>query len=460
MPGRKRYRPVAARCARIAGRACRDSTAASRAQCRPARNLPRRAGLRARTRSGSSSSNPRAAASARATTSSATATSRGVRSRVSDPAGPEPDAGDARADPSHSSRDRRVASSSWSARPETHTSPKLRTVAPRASTSRSRCVTWWPRRTASSAWAVPRMPPPTMVTRMVDRPFTSLGDQTSTRGGVGPEQQVNNWYRPIAGSLHRDMLALSETAALLRSLRGVWDEEAVDELDHALQSAARAIDDGADDELVLAAALHDLAHSPMFDARGSPRPRRGGPGLADRRGSASGSDGLPGAHVAAKRYLVATEPGYGEGPHETSETSLHAQGGAGVEAELVGAPVVARRTAAAPLRRRREGSGSRRGCDHRGRPGGRGTCSAATAIGMSTPDRCQAVRDPHRTRRHPGRPRRRRRRFRPSVNWPRGSAWHARPSVRRCTNCWSKAGSSAAAAAPSSPNPNSSSHFR
>ena len=48
-------------------------------------------------------------------------------------------------------------------------------------------------------------------------------------------------------------------------MRGIWDEEAVDEFDHALQSAARAIEDGADDELVLAAALHDLAHSPLFD---------------------------------------------------------------------------------------------------------------------------------------------------------------------------------------------------
>ena len=61
------------------------------------------------------------------------------------------------------------------------------------------------------------------------------------------------------------MTVLDETGALLRSLPGVWDEEAVDELDHALQSAARALDDGADDGLVVAAALHDLAHSPMFD---------------------------------------------------------------------------------------------------------------------------------------------------------------------------------------------------
>jgi predicted HD phosphohydrolase len=60
------------------------------------------------------------------------------------------------------------------------------------------------------------------------------------------------------------MAALTEVDDVLRSLRGVWDEDAVDELDHALQAAARAVDDKADDELVLAAALHDVGHSPLF----------------------------------------------------------------------------------------------------------------------------------------------------------------------------------------------------
>ncbi|MCW2515904.1 MAG: family phosphohydrolase [Mycobacterium sp.] len=130
------------------------------------------------------------------------------------------------------------------------------------------------------------------------------------------------------------VLALAETAALLSSLRDVWDEETVDELDHALQSAARAIDDGADDELVLAAALHDLAHSPMFD-----------PGAAERH-DATARDWLTprfgervgwlaGQHVAAKRYLVATEPGYGAALTSTSVRSLGAQGGAEVDAALV-----------------------------------------------------------------------------------------------------------------------------
>ena len=77
------------------------------------------------------------------------------------------------------------------------------------------------------------------------------------------------------------MAALEEVGALLRSLRGVWDEDAVDELDHALQAAARAVDDGADDELVLAAALHDLAHSPQFGDVATTAPRPGGAGVAD-----------------------------------------------------------------------------------------------------------------------------------------------------------------------------------
>ena len=134
---------------------------------------------------------------------------------------------------------------------------------------------------------------------------------------------------------HVDVVA--ETAALLTSLRGVWDEDAVDELDHALQSAAHAIDDGADDELVLASALHDLAHSAMFDAAAAARhDATARDWLTPRFGERVGW--LAGAHVAAKRYLVATEPGYGSTLTQTSVLSLDAQGGAAVDDALVGHP--------------------------------------------------------------------------------------------------------------------------
>ena len=127
---------------------------------------------------------------------------------------------------------------------------------------------------------------------------------------------------------------LDETEALLRSLHGVWDEEAVDDLDHGLQAATRAIEDGADDELVLAAALHDLAHSPLCDS--SNRSRHDVAArewLTPRYGARVGW--LVGAHVAAKRYLVATEPGYGEGLSSTSVLSLAAQGGPAEDEAMV-----------------------------------------------------------------------------------------------------------------------------
>jgi predicted HD phosphohydrolase len=130
------------------------------------------------------------------------------------------------------------------------------------------------------------------------------------------------------------MAAIGEVGALLRSLQGVWDEESVDELDHALQAAARAIEDGADDELVLAAALHDLGHSPLFgDVPAGRHDKVAQDWLTPRFGDRVGW--LAGAHVAAKRYLVATDPDYATTMSDVSIDSLHHQGGAGVDPVFV-----------------------------------------------------------------------------------------------------------------------------
>ena len=127
---------------------------------------------------------------------------------------------------------------------------------------------------------------------------------------------------------------LDDVARLLRSLKDVWDEEVVDELDHALQSAARAIDDGADDELVLAAALHDIAHSPDFGgAAAQAHDVTAERWLTPRFGARVGW--LAGRHVAAKRYLAATDPAYGAALSPTSVDSLRAQGWAAVDPDLV-----------------------------------------------------------------------------------------------------------------------------
>ena len=134
-----------------------------------------------------------------------------------------------------------------------------------------------------------------------------------------------------------DETVLNQTEAVLTSLRGVWDEDSVDELDHALQAAACALTDGADDELVLATALHDVAHSALVTT-----PAQTGHDIVAREwltarfGDRVGW--LAGAHVAAKRYLVATEPGYRDGLSETSVISLQAQGGADVDDELIAHP--------------------------------------------------------------------------------------------------------------------------
>lgn len=162
------------------------------------------------------------------------------------------------------------------------------------------------------------------------------------------------------------MHELEDVDRVLHSLRGVWDEEAVDELDHALQSAARAVDDGADDELVLAAALHDVAHSPLFNGLEGvdQHDRFARDWLTPRFGERVGW--LAGAHVAAKRYLAATEPGYALS--DVSALSLQHQGGPGVERRVHRACVVVRRPAAPSLRRRGQGSTrsrrQRRRCAH------------------------------------------------------------------------------------------------
>lgn len=125
----------------------------------------------------------------------------------------------------------------------------------------------------------------------------------------------------------------TDLADVLLSLRGVWDEVAVDELDHALQSAARAMEDGADDELVLAAALHDIAHSPLMP-HGPAHDLLAREWLTPRYGERVGW--LAGAHVAAKRYLAATVPGYQLS--STSQLSLQHQGGAAVDPAFVDHP--------------------------------------------------------------------------------------------------------------------------
>jgi phosphonate degradation associated HDIG domain protein len=104
--------------------------------------------------------------------------------------------------------------------------------------------------------------------------------------------------------------------------------EGVTMLQHALQTAALAQAEGADDSLVVAALLHDIGHflQPTDDSFGYHKhDRSGGEWLAQRFGPAVSEPVR--LHVAAKRYLCATEADYFGKLSAASVHSLGKQGG-------------------------------------------------------------------------------------------------------------------------------------
>jgi gamma-butyrobetaine dioxygenase len=117
--------------------------------------------------------------------------------------------------------------------------------------------------------------------------------------------------------------------------------EDVSQLSHMLQTAALAVADGAPDALVAAALLHDVGHfaAPPPAARPVPHEAVGVEWLRPLFGPDVWRP--VGLHVAAKRYLCATSPGYLEQLSGASQKSLVEQGG-------VFTPAQAERFIAAP----------------------------------------------------------------------------------------------------------------
>jgi len=132
--------------------------------------------------------------------------------------------------------------------------------------------------------------------------------------------------------------------------------EAVTQLEHALQTAIQAEDEGAPPALQAAALLHDLGHL-LSGLEGSPTTR----GIDDRheRRALPALRGLFGEdvlapirwHVDAKRFLCATEAAYGDALSGDSRRSLALQGGPMSAAEQVA--FLARPHAAEAVRLRR-----------------------------------------------------------------------------------------------------------
>ena len=108
--------------------------------------------------------------------------------------------------------------------------------------------------------------------------------------------------------------------------------ENITQLDHALQCAALASEEGVSDALVVAALLHDYGH--LFEGRGEVAERD----HRDARHEVHGARNLRrwfgpevtgpiALHVAAKRYLCTAEPGYETSLSQASLLSLELQGG-------------------------------------------------------------------------------------------------------------------------------------
>jgi predicted HD phosphohydrolase len=110
--------------------------------------------------------------------------------------------------------------------------------------------------------------------------------------------------------------------------------EPVDQRQHALQAAALAQAEGADDELVLAALLHDIGRAQSVVARypGAGHDLAGELFLREILGERVAW--LVGSHAEAKRYLVTTEAQYAAVLTPASVRSLEVQGGRMSEEEV------------------------------------------------------------------------------------------------------------------------------
>ena len=105
----------------------------------------------------------------------------------------------------------------------------------------------------------------------------------------------------------------------------------VSQLDHALQTAALLAHlHPGDDELAAAGLVHDIGH---LLPGGTDETHAGDAAHAVRRALGERVAGTVGLHVAAKRYLVATDAAYGGVLTDDSVVSLGRQGGAMTDEE-------------------------------------------------------------------------------------------------------------------------------
>jgi gamma-butyrobetaine dioxygenase len=130
-------------------------------------------------------------------------------------------------------------------------------------------------------------------------------------------------------------LSGAELAELVDGLAGLpYGGEAVDQRTHALQTGWFAACAGADDELLLAAVLHDIGRAKPVRAAYPGLPHEHAGAEFARHRLSERIAWVISAHVPAKRYLVATDRDYAALLSPASVASLRRQGGPMAEPEL------------------------------------------------------------------------------------------------------------------------------
>lgn len=115
---------------------------------------------------------------------------------------------------------------------------------------------------------------------------------------------------------------------LIEGLAGLpYGGEAVDQRTHALQAGWFAAEAGADDELLLAAVLHDVGRAEPVRVQYPELPHELAGAEFARTHLSEAAAWIIAQHVPAKRFLVATDGEYGARLSPASVASLRRQGG-------------------------------------------------------------------------------------------------------------------------------------
>ena len=154
----------------------------------------------------------------------------------------------------------------------------------------------------------------------------STSNSNNKMGSVEPSADA------YARSAVREILCLIEKQG-----QGDYIGEAVSQVQHSLQAATLAQIAGADDETVIGALLHDVGRfipaadkmESMMAADGTYIGKASHEIIGERHlrqlGFSEKICQVVGAHVIAKRYLCAVEPGYWEGLSRSSKQTLEFQ---------------------------------------------------------------------------------------------------------------------------------------